>query len=114
MTFPQNLPASWKSPLIRMQAAMLLLLSVAGCGYMVGAPYQAHIQSVHVPIFSSESFRRGIEFELTEAVHKEIQNRTHFRLTKAPYADSRLTGKIVHLEKRVLGESAYGPLVSRK
>ena len=107
MTFPQILMPSWKSPLLRMQAALLLLGFVAGCGYMVGAPYQAHIQSVHVPIFTSRSFRRGIEFELTEAVHKEIQNRTHFRLTKGPYADSRLTGEIVHLEKRVLGESAF-------
>ena len=60
MTFPQSIRSSWISPLL------LLLWTVAGCGYMVGAPYQAHIQSVHVPIFSSKSFRRGIEFELTD------------------------------------------------
>jgi hypothetical protein len=107
VTFPQNLMSSWKSPLLWMQAALLLLLTIAGCEYNVGAPYQGHIQSVHVPIFSSKSFRRGIEFELTEAVHKEIQNRTHFRLTKTPYADTRLTGEIVHLNKRSLGESAF-------
>ena len=111
MTFPQNrlssLMSSLRSPLFWMQAVLLFLWAVAGCGYRVGAPYQAHIQSVHVPIFSSKTFRRGIEFELTEAVHKEIQNRTHFRLTKGPYADSRLTAEIVHLDKRALGESAF-------
>lgn len=90
----------------RWMAVSLLLLLSSGCGYMVGAPYQPHIQSVHVPTFSSSSFRRGVEFELTEAVQKQIQNVSHFRITKEPYADTRLTGRIVHLNKRVLGESA--------
>jgi len=79
----------------------------AGCGYMVGGPYRQDIETVHVPIFESKSFRRGVEFQLTEAVHKEIQKQTHFRLVKEPEADTKLTGRIVRIDKRVLGETAF-------
>lgn len=78
---------------------------IAGCGYLVGAPYQPEVRSVHVPMFTSDSFRRGIEFQLTEAVHKQIQSRTPFRVTKEPYADTRLTGHIAEIRKDVLGET---------
>lgn len=73
---------------------------------MVGGPYRQDIHTVHVPIFTSASFRRGVEFQLTEAVQKEIQNQTPFRLAKGEYADTRLTGRITSIRKRVLGETA--------
>jgi len=87
--------------------AVIAAMSLSGCGYMVGSVYQADIRSVHVPIFTSESYRRGLEFQLTDAVQKEIQKQTHFRLAKEGNADSRLTGRIVRINKRVLGESAF-------
>ncbi|GAB4159608.1 MAG: LPS assembly lipoprotein LptE [Planctomycetaceae bacterium] len=74
---------------------------------MVGGPYRGDIQTVHVPIFTSSSFRRDVELQLTEAVQKEIQQQTHFRLAKAPYADTELRGHIVQINKNVLGESAF-------
>lgn len=74
---------------------------------MVGAPYSQDVRTVHVPIFTSNTFRRGIEFQLTEAVQKEIQQRTPFRIAEPPYADTRLTGQIVRYDKQVLGESAF-------
>jgi len=86
---------------------VLWLASVIGCGYQVGAPYQADIKSVHVPIFNTNSFRRGLEYQLTEAVQRRIQQRTPFRLAKGPNADTRLTGTISNLRKNVLGESAF-------
>lgn len=89
----------------RRGALCCLLVCVSGCGYMIGGPYRRDIDTVHVPIFENRSFRRGIEFQLTEAVHKEIQKQTGYRLTKSPSADTRLTGRIVRIDKRVLGES---------
>ena len=62
---------------------------------------------MNVPIFTSEYYRRGLEFQLTDAVQKEIQKQTHFRLAKEGNADSRLTGRIVRINKRVLSESAF-------
>jgi len=84
----------------------LVLTAVAGCrGYIVGSAYSPDIRTVYVPIFKSDSFRRGVEFQLTEAVQKEIQNRTPFRIAKSPEADTILTGKIIRIRKSVLGET---------
>jgi hypothetical protein len=83
------------------------LSAIGGCGYTVGTPNQAQIRSVYVPVFQSKSYRRGVEFQLTEAVQKRIQQQTSFRLVKEPFADTRLTGTIVDIRKSVLGETKY-------
>ena len=71
-----------------------------GCGYTVGAPYATDIRTVHVPTFDCADYRRGYELQLTEAVQKQIQLRTPYRLAKEPGADTRLTGRIVSIDKR--------------
>lgn len=86
-------------------ALILLLVLTAGCGYQVGAPFSPEIRSVHVPIFKSNSNRRFIEYELTEAVQKQIQQRSHMRLVKEEDADTRLTGRIIDLKKSALGQT---------
>jgi hypothetical protein len=82
-------------------------LAFAGCGYTVGGPYRQDIRTVHVPIFQSTSFSRDVEFQLTEAVHKEIQKQTHFRLARAGEADTQLLGRIVGIQKRALSETGW-------
>lgn len=84
-----------------------LLAGLSGCGYVVGGAYGPEVRTVEVPIFQNDTFRRGIEYQLTEAVHKEIQTRTPYRLVKGPGADTRLTGEIVQIRKNVLGETRY-------
>lgn len=74
---------------------------------MIGGAYQAEIRTVHVPVFTTDSFRRGLEFQLTETVQKEIQQQTHFRLAPESVADTRLSGHIVELRKDVLGETTF-------
>ena len=88
----------------------LTLLSTAflsGCGYVVGGAYAPDIRSVHVPTFTSDSFRRDIELQLTEAVQKEIQERSPYRLTRSELADTRLTGHVIEVRKDVLGETMF-------
>jgi hypothetical protein len=97
--------SSLKAELQRTVSALVLLLS--GCGYMVGNAYGPEVRTIEVPIFQNDSFRRGIEYQLTEAVHKEIQSRTPFRLSKGPGTDTRLTGRIVDIRKDVLGETQF-------
>lgn len=84
-------------------AWLLGALSLSGCGYIVGSPFNAEIRTIHVPMFTSDTNRRGLEYQLTEAVQKQIQMRTHFRLVKEPQADTRLTGKLVTSRKSLLG-----------
>jgi hypothetical protein len=100
-------PASRSRPLWPTGLSLVVLLAISGCGYMVGGTYAPDIRSVHVPTFTSESYRRGFELALTEAVHKQIQQRTPFRLTKGSTADTRLTGHLVDVRKDVLGENQF-------
>lgn len=88
-------------------ALWLPFLSAAGCGYQVGAPFSPEIRSVHVPVFKSNSSRRFLEYQLTESVQKQIQQRSHMRLVDEEDADTRLTGRIVDLRKTALGQTQY-------
>lgn len=83
------------------------LLLIAGCGYTVGNGFNPDVRTVSVPIFENDTFRRGIEVQLTEAVQKEITKRTPYRLAKGLDADTRLTGRIVQTRKDVLGENKF-------
>lgn len=82
---------------------MLLLLGCAG--YQVGNDtlYPTSIRTVHVPVFHSESFRPHLGERLTEAVVKEIERRTPYKVVGSPQgADSTLSGRIVGETKRVV------------
>ena len=84
-----------------------LALSCAACSaYRVGSHtlYRPDIETIHVPIFDSVSFRRGLGEQLTEAVVKAIQLRTPYRVECAADADSILSGRLVSEGKRVLAE----------
>ena len=73
----------------------------------MGNSFNRDIKTVAVPIFENDTNRRGIEFQLTEAVQNEITKRTSYRLAKGLEADTRLTGRIVGFRKDVLGETRY-------
>lgn len=83
-----------------------LMLGLPGCGYMVGNARAPEIRTVHVPMFTSDSFRRGYEQQLTEAVQQQVQMRG-FKLAKPPNADSRLIGHIVSVNKRPVNQNRY-------
>ena len=85
-----------------------ILLGLSGCaGYQVGLPslYRPNIRTVHVPVFECESFRRGLGERLTEAVIKEIEEKTPYKVVATPDADSVLTGRITTARQHVLAES---------
>lgn len=86
------------------------LAAVAGCAsYQVGnwTLYPSHIRTVYVPIFESDSYRRHLGERLTEAVMKEIEAQTPYKVVGTPNADSVLTGRITSETKRVLVEDPF-------
>ena len=95
-------------------AAALLLASLAGClglgNYQFGARtlFPEGIETVYVPVFDSSSFRRELGEELTEAVVKEIERRTPYKVVSSPSADTVLTGKITTETKHLLFETLTG------
>lgn len=79
--------------------------SLMGCaGYRFGAAslYPPEIRTVHVPIFESNSYRRNLGEWLTEAVIREIELKTPYKVVSHPNADSVLTGTIIADTKRIL------------
>lgn len=86
---------------------VVAMLSLPGCGYMIGPSHDLQITTIEVPTFENETFRRGLEQPLTESVQKEIQKRTAMRLVRGPGAQTRLKGRIVDVRKNVLGENRF-------
>jgi hypothetical protein len=73
---------------------------------MVGDSRAPEYRTVHVPTFTTDSFRRGYELQLTEAVQKQVQMRG-YRLAKPPVAETRLVGQIVSVDKRPVNQNKY-------
>jgi hypothetical protein len=89
---------------------LLPLLCAPGCaGYRVGqqAFYRPDIHTVSVPVFESNSFRRNLGEQLTEAVTKEIELKTPYRVVTSERADSVLRGRILAENKRTVAEDKY-------
>jgi hypothetical protein len=99
--------------MLRMHGWPLLLALglLCGCaGYQIGnqSLFPCGIHTVYVPMFQSNSFRRNLGERLTEAVVKEIEGRTPYKVVTDPNADSVLTGRIVEETKRVLVPALSG------
>ena len=80
-----------------------------GCaGYQIGnqSLYRPDIVTVAVPVFQSESLRRFLGERLTEAVVKEIELKTPYKVTQAANADSTLVGRLIEDSKFVITENA--------
>jgi len=78
---------------------------LAGClGYTTDPLHRTTIQTVAVPIFQSDEFRRGLEFEFTQELIRLIELRTPYKVTSEEHADTVITGKIVDLQEGILTE----------
>jgi hypothetical protein len=69
--------------------------------------YPVDVRTVYVPMFESESFRRHLGERLTEAVCKQIETDTPFKVVNSPNADSVLSGRIVSDTKRTIVENRF-------
>lgn len=87
---------------------ILITLISPGCAtYRLGnrSLYRCDIRTVHVPMVHSDSFRRNLGERLTEAIVKEIELKTQYKVVDAASADSVLSVRIVSDSKRVLSET---------
>lgn len=81
---------------------------VPGCAvYRFGnrSLYRCDIRTVHVPMVQSDTFRRNLGERLTEAVVKEIELKTPYKVVDADSADSILNVRFISEGKRVLSET---------
>lgn len=82
--------------------ALSLLLSA--CGYTSRSQMRQNVNTIYIPIFDNHTFRRGLEFDLTNAIKNEIQFRTRLKIVDKDHADSALYGEIADVQKLVLLE----------
>jgi hypothetical protein len=93
----------------RLYGAMVLTLLSALCScssYRAGNQtlFRTDIRTVYVPVFQSDSYRRNLGEWLTEAVIKELETRSPYKVVHTSDADSVLYGRIVSDSKSVFGE----------
>ncbi len=92
-------------------ATVLIGLIVSGgcAGYQIGAYslYPTDVRTVYVPMFDSLSFRENLGERITEAVQKEIELKTPYKVVGTPNADSILTGRLVKETKRITVEDPF-------
>ena len=99
-----------------MRPAMVVAMAFAlgGCGYSAGPLVRRDVATVHVPVFENRTFRRELEFQLTEAVQREIRERARLRIVSAGEAQTVLSGEIVGFRERVIADDAADDLVSKR
>jgi len=89
---------------------LLLAMSVPACQYTHEAMYPTDVTTVAVPIFESRSFYQGVEFDVTEAITKEIERRTPYKVVSVEDADTVLEGVILEVDQRRLSQREDGGL----
>ena len=108
VTLPPHLQScNPHSALSLITAADVCILHSPGCaGYQLGnrSLYRPDIRTVHVPMVQSDSYRRYLGERLTEAVVKEIELQTPYKVVDSDSADSVLSVRLVSDSKRVLAE----------
>jgi hypothetical protein len=77
---------------------------LAGCGgYSNESLYPDEVGTVYVEMFENETFNRGTEYELTDALAKRIEAETPYKIvSNRDRADTVLSGHLVSVDKSVL------------
>jgi len=108
----RTLSSARRSLLLLLAAVAIFLPSCAWdgqfsiLGYTTRPNYDPGIRTIRVPIFKNNTFIRGLEFDLTRAVIREIGVRTPFKVVSADCpADTELTGTITALNKLVINRN---------
>lgn len=85
----------------------LWALGLCGCsgitGYTDESLFPQNVESVRLEMFDNQTFRRGVEFELSDALSKRIEVDTPYKIvTDTDRADTVLSGQIISIEELAL------------
>jgi len=97
-----------ESRTIAVQCLVVCLLSTGCATYQFGSRslFRDDIRTVYIPVARNETFRHDLGPRLTEAVVRQIELRTPYKVTGDPAADSVLNLRITNQMKSVLTEAA--------
>ena len=105
-------------------ALVYFLLGFCGCaeigtdagGYSNESLFTKEVDSVCLEMFDNRSFRRGVEYELSDALAKRIEVETPYKIISSPdRADTVLSGRIVRVSESALsGERQSGRAMEKE
>jgi hypothetical protein len=72
--------------------------STASEGYSATSPYPNKYRSVALPIFRNQSFMRGFELDLADALVKHVEQSTPYKVQSEATADTVLRGSITSID----------------
>ena len=98
-----------RRPFLIVAVSALALAHLAGCsndphsGYTFQSPYSSAVRTVAVPMWNRGRmvYTRNLEMRLTEAIVKNIELLTPYKVTDASRADTRLSGAIDLIEQQI-------------
>ncbi len=93
---------------------VVLFALISGCGYTTKPLISRKINSIYIPIFENNTFRRGLEFDLTNAVKEEIMSKTKLRIAQKDSADTILSGKIEKVAESMLSSNVADDIVESR
>jgi Lipopolysaccharide-assembly len=91
-------------------SASCTLLVLVGCaGWQLGQQslYRRDIRTVYIPPVESTSFRRNLGERLTEALVKEVELKTPYKVIASDDADSILRCRLVTESKGIVTENSF-------
>jgi hypothetical protein len=85
----------------------LWILGLCGCsgiaGYSNESLFPQNVESVRLEMFDNQTFRRGVEYELSDALSKRIEADTPYKIVSdADSADTVISGQIVSIDELAL------------
>lgn len=98
----KQLPVLALAPLLAATIAAPCLMQ--GCaatpdaGYAAASPYPSRYRSVALPIFRNQSYLRNFEFDLAQALVKEVELSTPYKVSSEVSADTVLRGTITAID----------------
>jgi len=83
------------------------IATLSGCsglgGYSNDMLFPSDVKSICLDMFDNRSFRRGIEYELTDALAKRIESQTPYKIVSSKdRADSVISGQILSVGESTL------------
>jgi len=85
----------------------LCAFGLCGCdgvaGYSNESLFPQNVETVRLEMFDNQTFRRGVEYELSDALSKRIEADTPYKIvTDTDRADTVISGQIVSIEEMAL------------
>ncbi|MEM6552747.1 MAG: LPS assembly lipoprotein LptE [Planctomycetota bacterium] len=88
----------------------MLLGVTTGCGYTTAELYPQQYRTVAVPIAQNRTFYRGIEDVLTEALVKQVEQRTPYKRVASNVADTLLLVTVTDVRESRISRTRTGGL----